>query len=58
MTSDLQKLSKALTEDLPEDVLQRRLEKILKERANEITAALRNGEVYVDEKSGLKISAA
>ncbi len=58
MTSDLQQLSKALAEELPEEVLKRRLEKILREKAQEITAALKNGEVFEDQKSGLRISAA
>jgi hypothetical protein len=58
MTSDLQQLSKALSEDLPEEVLKRRLETILREKAEEITATLEKGEVFEDAKSGLRISAA
>jgi hypothetical protein len=58
MTSDLQRLSSALAEDLPEEVLQRQLETIIKENADEITATLGRGEVFEDPKSGLKISAA
>ena len=58
MTSDLQQLSKVLAEDLPEEVLRRRLEKILKEKAEEIAATLEKGEVFEDPKSGLRISAA
>jgi len=58
MTSDLQQLSKALAEDLPEEVLKRRLQAIIKEKAAEITAKLQKGEVFEDPKSGLKISAA
>jgi hypothetical protein len=58
MTTDLQQLSNALTEDLPEEILKRRLEQVLKENADEIAAAFERGEVFEDRKSGLRISAA
>ncbi len=58
MTTDLQQLSKALDEDLPEEWLKRRLAQILKEKSQEIAEALERGEIFEDQKSGLKISAA
>lgn len=53
MVTDLDRLSKALSEDTPEKLAERSIE----ENANKIAQALETTGVYEDPKLGLRISA-
>jgi hypothetical protein len=53
LVSDLEKLSRALSQDTPEEMAEREIS----QRASEIESALRRDGVYVNQKLGIRISA-
>jgi len=53
LVNDLQKLSKALSDDTPEKLAER----VIIEKADEITKALQTDGIYEDVRLGLRISA-
>ena len=53
MVTDLEKLSKTLSEDTPEKLAER----AISERADEIAKALQTNGVYEDQALGIRISA-
>jgi hypothetical protein len=53
MVGDLEKLSKALTNDTPEKLVERQI----RDRAAEIRETLRRGEPYIDRNLGVRITA-
>jgi hypothetical protein len=53
LVTDLERLSKALSDDTPEKLAER----VITEKADEIAKALSTNGVYEDAKLGLRISA-